>query len=271
VRVGRYGTYVEDEEGRRGNVADDLPPDELTVDLARELLAKPAGEERELGVDPGNSRMIVVRNGRFGPYVTEILDEDAPKGAKPRTGSLLASMSLEEVTLEQALQLMSLPRVVGTDVDGVEITAQNGRYGPYLKKGTDSRSLESEDQIFSITVEEAQAIYAQPKQHGRAAAKPPLKDLGIDPASGRPMIIKDGRFGAYVTNGEINATLRRGDDVETITSERAAELLAEKRAKGPAPKKRPAKRTQAAAAATTSAPKPTAKRVATKKVRAKAG
>ncbi len=271
VRVGRYGTYVEDEEGRRGNVADDLPPDELTVDLARELLAKPAGEERELGVDPESSRMIVVRNGRFGPYVTEILDEDAPKGAKPRTGSLFASMSLEEVTLEQALQLMSLPRVVGTDVDGVEITAQNGRYGPYLKKGTDSRSLESEDQIFSITVEEARAIYAQPKQHGRAAAKPPLKDLGIDPASGRPMIIKDGRFGAYVTNGEINATLRRGDDIETITSERAAELLAEKRAKGPAPKKRPAKRTQAAAAATTSAPKPTAKRVATKKVRAKAG
>ena len=177
-------------------------------------------------------------------------------------------MSLEEVTLEQALQLMSLPRVVGTDADGVEITAQNGRYGPYLKKGTDSRSFESEDQIFSITLEEAQAIYAQPKQRGRAAAKPPLKDLGADPASGRPMIIKEGRFGAYVTDGEINATLRRGDDIETITAERAAELLAEKRAKGPAPKKRPAKRRQAAAA-TTSTPKPAAKRVAAKKVRAK--
>jgi DNA topoisomerase I len=271
VRVGRYGTYVEDEDGRRGNVADDLPPDELTVDLARELLAKPAGEERELGVDPETSRMIVARNGRFGPYVTEILDENPPKGVKPRTGSLFASMSIDAVTLEQALQLMSLPRVVGTDVDGVEITAQNGRYGPYLKKGTDSRSLESEDQIFSITVEEARALYAQPKQHGRAAAKPPLKDLGIDPASGRPMIIKDGRFGAYVTNGEINATLRRGDDIETITSERAAELLAEKRAKGPAPKKRPAKRTQAAAAASTSSQKKAAKRVATKNVRAKAG
>ena len=272
VRVGRYGTYVEDEEGRRGNVADDLPPDELTVDLARELLAKPVGEERELGLDPETSRMVVARNGRFGPYVTEILEEDTPKGVKPRTGSLFASMSIDAVTLEQALQLMSLPRVVGTDVDGVEITAQNGRYGPYLKKGTDSRSLESEDQIFSITLDEARAIYAQPKQHGRAAAKPPLKDLGIDPASGRPMIIKEGRFGPYVTNGEINATLRRGDDVETITSERAAELLAEKRAKGPAPKKRrPAKRTQAAAAAaTTSSPKP-AKRVAAKKVRAKTG
>jgi DNA topoisomerase I len=271
VRVGRYGTYVEDEEGRRANVADDLPPDELTVDLARELLAKPAGEERELGLDPETSRVIVAKNGRFGPYVTEILDEDAPKGAKPRTGSLLASMSLDEVTLEQALQLMSLPRVVGTDVDDVEITAQNGRYGPYLKKGTDSRSLESEDQIFSITLEEARAIYAQPKQRGRAAAKPPLKDLGTDPVSGRPMIIKEGRFGAYVTDGEINATLRRGDDIETITSERAAELLAEKRAKGPIPKKRPAKGRQAAAAAGTSTPKPAAKRVGAKRVRAKTG
>jgi DNA topoisomerase I len=271
VRVGRYGTYVEDEDGRRGNVADDLPPDELTVDLARELLAKPAGEERELGQDPETSRTIVARNGRFGPYVTETLEEDSPKGVKPRTGSLFASMSIDTVTLEQALQLMSLPRVVGADIDDVEITAQNGRYGPYLKKGADSRSLQSEDQIFSITLEEARAIYAQPKQRGRAAAKPPLKDLGTDPASGQPMIIKEGRFGAYVTNGEINATLRRGDDVETITSERAAELLAEKRAKGPAPKKPAAKRSQAAAAATTSSSKPAAKRVAAKKVRAKAG
>jgi DNA topoisomerase-1 len=270
VRVGRYGTYLEDEEGRRASVADDLPPDELTIDLARELLAKPVGEERELGIDPETSRMIVAKNGRFGPYVTEIPSEDVPKGVKPRTASLFSSMSIDTVTLEQALQLMSLPRVVGKDVDGVEITAQNGRYGPYLKKGTDSRSLESEDQIFSITLEEAQAIYAQPKQRGRAAAKPPLKDLGTDPASGRPMMIKEGRFGPYVTDGEINATLRRGDDVETITSERAAELLADKRAKGPAPKKRSAKRTQAAGA-NSSAPKPAAKRAPAKKVRAKAG
>jgi DNA topoisomerase I len=215
--------------------------------------------------------MIVARNGRFGPYVTEILAEDAPKAAKPRTASLFSSMNLDTVTLEQALELMSLPRVVGKDGDGVEITAQNGRYGPYLKKGTDSRSLESEDQIFSITLEEAQAIYAQPKQRGRAAAKPPLKDLGADPASGRPMIIKEGRFGPYVTDGEINATLRRGDDIETITSERAAELLAEKRAKGPTLKKRPAKRAAGAAAASASAPKPAAKKVAAKTVRAKAG
>jgi DNA topoisomerase I len=270
VRVGRYGTYVEDEEGRRANVADDLPPDELTIDLARELLAKPVGEERELGIDPETSRMVVAKNGRFGPYVTEILSDDAPKSAKPQTASLFSSMSIDTVTLEQALQLMGLPRVVGKDVDGVEITAQNGRYGPYLRKGTDSRSLENEDQIFSISLEEAQAIYAQPKQRGRAAAKPPLKDLGADPASGRPMIIKEGRFGPYVTDGEINATLRRGDDIETITSERAAELLADKRAKGPAPKKRPAKRANAAAA-NSSASKPAAKRVPAKKVRAKAG
>jgi DNA topoisomerase-1 len=214
--------------------------------------------------------MIVAKNGRFGPYVTEILPEDSPKSVKPRTASLLSSMSLDSVGLDQALELMSLPRIVGKDEDGVEITAQNGRYGPYLKKGSDSRSLESEDQIFSITLPEAEAIYAQPKQRGRAAAKPPLKELGADPASDRPMIIKEGRFGAYVTDGEVNATLRRGDDVETITAERAAELLAEKRAKGPTPKKRPAKRTQAAAA-NAAAPKPAAKRVAAKKVRAEAG
>ena len=280
VRVGRYGTYVEDQDSRRANVADDLPPDELTVDLARELLSKPMGEERELGLDPVTHRMIVAKNGRFGPYVTEILEEDAPKNAKPRTGSLFASMTVEDVTLEQALQLMSLPRVVGLDADGVEITAQNGRYGPYLKKGTDSRSLDGEDQIFGITLDEALAIYAQPKQRGRAAAKPPLKELGPDPVSGRPMIIKDGRFGAYVTDGELNATLRRGDEIESITPERAAELLAEKRAKGPAPKKRaaksPAKKAAAKKApakktATTTAKKTPAKRPAAKKAAANAG
>jgi DNA topoisomerase I len=241
VRVGRYGTYVEDEQGRRANVAEDLPPDELTVDLARELLERPMGEERELGVDPETHRTIIAKNGRYGPYVTEVMDSEDGK-AKPRTGSLFASMSLESVTLEQALQLMSLPRVVGADVDGVPITAQNGRYGPYLKKGADSRSLDSEEQIFTITLDEARVIYAQPKQRGRAAAKPPLAELGPDPVSGRPMVIKEGRFGAYVTDGEVNATLRRGDDIATMTSDRAAELLAEKRAKGPAPKKRPAKK-----------------------------
>ena len=271
VRVGRYGTYVEDAEGRRANVDDELPPDELTVEVARELLSKPMGEERELGTDPESGNAIVARNGRFGPYVTELLPEDAPKSAKARTGSLFQSMSVDTVTLEQALELMSLPRVVGVDEDGVEITAQNGRYGPYLKKGTDSRSLTSEDQIFAITLDEAKAIYAQPKQRGRAAAKPPLKELGPDPVSGNPMVIKDGRFGAYVTDGEFNATLRRDDEIETITAERAAELLAEKRAKGPAPKKRaPAKKAAAKAPAKKAAAKRAPARATAKKAAAKA-
>lgn len=240
VRVGRYGTYIEDAEGRRANVDPDLPPDGLTVEHARELLDKPAASEREIGTDPSSGRMVVAKDGRYGPYVTEVLGEDAPKSAKPRTGSLFASMSIDTVTLEDALKLLSLPRVVGKAADGEEITAQNGRYGPYLKKGADSRSLTGEDQIFDITLEEAEAIYAQPKTRGRgasSAASGPLKELGADPASGKPVVVKDGRFGPYVTDGETNATLRRSDSVEAITLERAAELLAEKRAKGPAPKR----------------------------------
>ncbi|MDO4718996.1 MAG: topoisomerase C-terminal repeat-containing protein, partial [Propionibacteriaceae bacterium] len=214
-----------------------------------------AGEERVLGTDPASGHTIVAKAGRFGPYVTEVLGEDAPKSARPRTGSLFKSMSLETVTLDDALRLMSLPRMVGTDPEGVEITAQNGRYGPYLKKGTDSRSLASEDQIFSVTLDEALAIYAQPKQRGRAAAAAPLKELGTDPVSGKPIVVKDGRFGPYVTDGETNATLRRDDSVEAITPERAQELLAEKRAKGPAPK-----RTRK----TTTAKKTTTRKTATK-------
>ena len=253
LRVGRYGPYVErgekGEEGhQRADVPDDLPPDELTVEYAEELLAKPSGDF-ELGTDPDTGREIVAKDGRYGPYVTEVLPEDTPKtgknAVKPRTASLFKSMSLDTVTLEDALKLMSLPRVVGADAEGAEITAQNGRYGPYLKKGTDSRSLESEEQLFTITLDEALAIYAQPKQRGRAAAKPPLKELGTDPVSEKPVVVKDGRFGPYVTDGETNATLRRDDDVETITPERGYELLAEKRAKGPAKKtakKAPAKK-----------------------------
>ncbi len=250
VRVGRYGTYVEDADGRRANVDAELPPDALTLDHARELLDRPGAEEREVGTDPSTGLTIVAKAGRYGPYVTEVLPEDAPKSAKPRTGSLFASMSVEGVTLEEAVKLLSLPRVVGTAADGEEITAQNGRYGPYLKKGTDSRSLTSEDQIFDITLEEAEAIYAQPKTRGRGAARAaagPLKELGADPESGKPVQVLDGRFGPYVTDGETNATLRRSDSVEAITLERAAELLAEKRAKGPAPKRTtrraPAKKT----------------------------
>ncbi|MDQ1585860.1 MAG: topoisomerase, partial [Actinomycetota bacterium] len=240
LRVGRYGPYVERGE-ERASVPEDLAPDELTVDKAEELLSAPSGE-RELGVHPDSGLPLVAKAGRYGPYVTEVLPDDAAKADKPRTGSLLATMSLDTVTLEDALRLLSLPRVVGVDPGtGEEITAQNGRYGPYLKRGSDSRSLASEEQMFDISLEEALAIYAQPKQRGRAAAAP-LRDLGPDPTSGTPVLVKEGRFGAYVTDGETNATLRKGDTVESVTIERAAELLAEKRAKGPAPKKRTAKK-----------------------------
>ena len=258
VRVGRYGTYVEDADGNRANVEEALPPDELTVEKARELLATPAGMERELGVDPESGRQVVAKNGRFGPYVTEVLPEGSPKNAKARTASLFKDMSPETVTLEQALQLMSLPRVVG-QIDGEDVTAQNGRYGPYLKKGSDSRSLESEEQLFTVTLDEAAAIFAQPKTRGRRAAAGPLKELGADPVSGKPVVVKDGRFGPYVTDGETNATLRKADSIEEVTLERAAELLAEKRAKGPAPKKAPARRT------TTTRKAPAKKAAATKK------
>ncbi|MFC5803240.1 type I DNA topoisomerase [Streptomyces formicae] len=279
LRVGRYGPYVErgekDAEGhQRADVPADLAPDELTIELAEELLAKPSGDF-ELGKDPESGHEIVAKDGRYGPYVTEILPEGTPKtgknAVKPRTASLFKSMSLDTVTLEDALKLMSLPRVVGKDAEGVEITAQNGRYGPYLKKGTDSRSLENEEQLFTITLDEALAIYAQPKQRGRAAAKPPLKELGTDPVSERPVVVKDGRFGPYVTDGETNATLRTSDSVETITPERGYELLAEKRAKGPAKKvakKAPAKKTAAtktAAKKTTTAKKTAAKKTTTAK------
>ncbi|MFC9586985.1 type I DNA topoisomerase [Streptomyces yangpuensis] len=294
LRVGRYGPYVErgekDAEGhQRADIPDDMAPDELTVAYAEELFAKPSGEF-QLGKDPVSGNEIVAKDGRYGPYVTEILPEGTPKtgknAVKPRTASLFKTMSLDTVTLDDALKLMSLPRVVGADAEGVEITAQNGRYGPYLKKGTDSRSLETEDQLFTITLDEALAIYAQPKQRGRAAAKPPLKELGTDPVSEKPVVVKDGRFGPYVTDGETNATLRRDDDVETITPERGYELLAEKRAKGPAKKtakktaakKAPAKKATAtktaaakktAAKKTTTATKTAAKKTVAKKTAAK--
>ncbi|MFJ6832349.1 type I DNA topoisomerase [Streptomyces sp. NPDC091209] len=282
LRVGRYGPYVErgekdSENHQRADVPEDLAPDELTVELAEELLAKPSGDF-ELGADPETGRQIIARAGRYGPYVTEVLPEGTPKtgknAVKPRTASLFKSMALDTVTLDDALKLMSLPRVVGKDAEGVEITAQNGRYGPYLKKGTDSRSLTAEDQLFTITLEEALEIYSQPKQRGRAAAKPPLKELGDDPVSGKPVVVKDGRFGPYVTDGETNATLRSDDSVEEITPERGYELLAEKRAKSPAKKaaakKAPAKKAPAKkAAAKTTASKTAAKKAPAKKTAAK--
>ncbi|GDY30749.1 DNA topoisomerase 1 [Gandjariella thermophila] len=248
VRVGRYGPYLErevDGSSQRANLPEDLPPDELTVEIAEKLFATPQ-EGRSLGVDPVSGHEIVAKEGRFGPYVTEVLPEGVKD--KPRTASLFKSMSLDTVTLDDALKLLSLPRVVGTDPNtGEEITAQNGRYGPYLKRGTDSRSLASEDQIFTITLDEALKIYAEPKKRGRAAAAsaPPLKELGKDPVSGKPMVVKDGRFGPYVTDGETNASLRKADSVESLTDERAAELLAEKRAKGPASKRSPRRKSPA--------------------------
>ncbi|SDS17814.1 type I DNA topoisomerase [Actinopolymorpha singaporensis] len=251
VRVGRYGPYVEDAEGNRANVPEDLPPDELTLDKAKELLTQPAGLERELGTDPETGHPVVAKAGRFGPYVTEVLPEDAPKSAKPRTASLFKSMNLDTVSFEEALRLLSLPRSLGDDPDsGEEIVALNGRYGPYVKKGTDSRSLGSEEELFTVTLEQAVELFKQPKTRGRRAAAAPLRELGDDPETGKPVVVKDGRFGPYVTDGETNATLRKDDDVESISLDRAADLLAEKRAKGPAPKraKKAAKKTAKKAA-----------------------
>jgi DNA topoisomerase-1 len=248
LRVGKYGPYLErpgsDPEGdpQRANVPEELAPDELTPEKAEELFNVPSGE-RELGEHPEWGSSIVAKSGRYGPYVTEVLPEEAPKSLKPRTASLFSDMSLDTVTIDDAVRLLSLPRTVGTDPsDDQVITAQNGRYGPYLKKGTDSRSLEREEQLFTITLDEALAIYAQPKQRGRRAALPPLRDLGVDESTGRQVVIKDGRFGPYITDGETNATVPRSSDPLTLDRQRALDLLAEKRAAGPAPKKAPARR-----------------------------
>ncbi|GAC57041.1 DNA topoisomerase I [Gordonia hirsuta DSM 44140 = NBRC 16056] len=348
VRVGRYGPYLErnvaaegaEPDLQRANLPSDMTPDELTVDVAEKLFSTPQ-EGRVLGVDPVTGHQIVAKEGRFGPYVTEVLpseDEDgdddasapatipqgptprdggetvptggpageeivalddvpaagsvatkAPAkkaakktakkaakkaGPKPRTGSLLRTMDIATVTLEDALKLLSLPRVVGVDPEsGEEITAQNGRYGPYLKKGADSRSLTTEEQMFTVTLDEALKIYAEPKRRGRAAAAPPLRELGVDSASGENMVIKDGRFGPYVTDGTTNASLRKGDEVATITPERAMELLADRRARGPVKKaaKKTAKKTTAkkTAAKKTAAKKTTAKKTTAKKTTAK--
>jgi len=256
LRVGRYGPYLEDAAGgggadgsdpRRAAVPEELAPDELTVAKARELLETQAEGDQVLGADPITGTSIVARNGRYGPYVTELLPEPeldpglsaaAKKKAlaalpKPRTGSLLKSMQLQTITLADALKLLSLPRVVGVDpTSGDPITAQNGRYGPYLKRGTDSRTLATEDAMFEVTLEEALAIYAQPKRGRGGSAAAPLRELGEDPVSKKPVVVKQ-RFGPYVTDGEANATLRTEDAVETITLERACELLADKRARGP--------------------------------------
>ena len=331
VRVGRYGPYIErvigekdgEPEYQRANLPESATPDEITLEMAEKLFATPQSG-RELGVNPANGRTVVAKEGRFGPYVTELVRDDerataearaeeviaaeraeedkqrAEEGKraknwetktaaaqkekrmaqlvdeqlKPATASLFSSMEPSSVTFDEAMQLLSLPREVGEDpADGEMITAQNGRYGPYLKKGSDSRSLASEDQIFSITLEEARRIYAEPKRRGRAAAKPPLKMLGDNDVSGKPMTIKDGRFGPYVTDGETNASLQRGDTPETMTDQRANELLSARRAREAegggkkATKKKAAKKKAAKKKATKKAakkatkPKQTTKRV----------
>ena len=274
VRVGRYGPYVQVGE-LRASLPEDLTPDELTPALALELASAPSGD-KTLGTDPTTGYEVVAKAGRYGPYVSLVLPEGSKD--KPPTGSLFASMDLETITLEQALLLLTLPRLLGAAEDLEEITAQNGRYGPYISKGKDSRSLTSEEQLFTVTLEDALALLAQPKPRGRQAAiaKPPLKELGVDAASGMPMVVKEGRFGPYVTDGETNASLRKGDDIAELTDERASELLADRRARGPAVKKAtrkaPAKKAaakKAPAAKKVPAAKAPAKKAAAKKAPAK--
>lgn len=297
LRFGKYGPYLEvaDPSGdaeakpRIVNIPEDLAPDELTPEKARELIDAPVAGDRVLGENPENGKLVVVKDGRFGPYVQEVDAEEpeevdqatgevveAPKkrGAKkeaapkPRTASLFRSMSVDTIELDAALQLLSLPRVVGADPStGDEITAQNGRFGPYLKKGTDSRSLDNEQQIFDITLEEALAKYAEPK-YGARRASSALKEFDADPVSGKPIKLKDGRFGPYVTDGETNATVPRGENAMEITFERAVELIADKRAKGPAPKKTTTAR-KTAATKTTAAKTAAAKTTAAKTTAAK--
>ncbi|MCG2623520.1 type I DNA topoisomerase [Arthrobacter sp. I2-34] len=273
LRVGKFGPYLEraaadgSGEPERANVPEDLAPDELTPAKALELMEAQGPGERVLGQDPETGRSIVARDGRYGAYVTEVIPEltaeelaalpveyykngkpkppKKPAKVKPRTGSLFKSMSVDTVTLADALKLMSLPRVLGTDDEGQEITVQNGRFGPYLKKGTDSRSIGSEEEIFTITLEQAKEIYSQPKTRGGRTAAAPLAEFGVDPVSEKNIVVKEGRFGPYITDGVTNITVPRSTSIEELTREQAVELLAEKRAKSPA--KKPARRRTAAA------------------------
>ena len=267
IRVGKYGPYLERGEGetlQRANIPQDLAPDEMTAEKAEELFNAPSGE-RELGIDPETERVIMAKTGRYGPYFTEVLPEGSPKKEKPRTASLFSTMDVEQVTLDDALRMFTLPREIGLDpTEGEPITSQNGRYGPYLLKGKDSRTLPDEESIFSCTLEEALALFAQPKlRRGRGQAAGPLKVVGVDPSTQKEVVVREGRFGIYITDGETNASLRGGDSVETISIERASDLLAERRAAGPSVKK-PAAR-KAAAKKAPAKKKATAKKKAAKK------
>jgi DNA topoisomerase-1 len=267
IRVGKYGPYLERGEGetlQRANIPQDLAPDEMTAEKAEELFNAPSGE-RELGIDPETERVIMAKTGRYGPYFTEVLPEGSPKKEKPRTASLFSTMDVEQVSLDDALRMFTLPREIGLDpTEGEPITSQNGRYGPYLLKGKDSRTLPDEESIFSCTLEEALALFAQPKlRRGRGQAAGPLKVVGVDPSTQKEVVVREGRFGIYITDGETNASLRGGDSVETISIERASDLLAERRAAGPSVKK-PAAR-KAAAKKPPVKKKATAKKKAAKK------
>jgi DNA topoisomerase I len=265
ARVGKYGPYLVRGE-QKANIPEDTVPDELTVERAIELLEAPSGD-RELGVDPGSGLPVLAKAGRYGPYVQLGELEDGAK-EKPRTASLFKTMTLERLTLSDALELLTLPRVVGVDpADGEEITAQNGRYGPYIKKGSDSRTIDNEELLLTITLEQALAILAEPKRRRGQKASTALKELGDDVVSGKPMVVKDGRFGPYVTDGETNASLRKGDTVEDITPDRGMELLAERRAKGPTTKKK-ATRKKAAAKKRAPAKKAGAKKAGARKAAA---
>jgi DNA topoisomerase I len=258
VRVGRYGPYLqrqlpeatEESPDDRVSIPEGVAPDELTPEKVNELFLG-GGGERSLGDDPATGESVQLKSGRFGPYVQ----------AGERKSSLFRSQSPETVTLEEALKLLTLPRTLGKDPEGNEILAANGRYGPYVKRENDFRSLENEDRLFTVTLDEALALLAQPKTRQRREAKPPLREMGPDPVTEKPMIIKEGRFGPYVTDGEYNASLRRGQTPEELTVEQASEMLAEKRAKGPAPKKKSAAKKAPAEAA--------AKKTAAKKAPAK--
>jgi DNA topoisomerase-1 len=271
VRNGRYGPYI-----KRGDDTVSLPadiaPDELSIARALELLAAPKGDE-PLGTDPDSGLPVYVKSGRYGPYV-QLGDADTlPEGTKPTMSSLFKTMSPSSITLEEAVALLSLPRTVGTDpATGEEIVALNGRYGPYLKRGGETRSLGTEEALFTVTVEDAVRLFAEPKRRGRATASAPLRELGTDPVTGRPMVIRSGRYGPYVTDGETNASLREreGDTIEGLTDERAADLLQARRDAGPSTRgrrKATAKKssTKKATAKKSSAKKATAKKSAAKK------
>ena len=230
VRVGQYGPYLQrgdgDDKKDRVSLPPDIAPDELTPEKVNELYLGGGGGEIKLGEDPETGEPVELKSGRFGPYVQ----------CGERTSSLLRSMSPENLTLADALKLLTLPRLVGIAADGERIEATNGRFGPYIKKGKESRSLESEEALFTVTLEQAEAILAAPKTRGRRTAAPPLREMGNDPLTEKPLVIKEGRFGPYVTDGEYNASLRRGQTPESLSLDEASEMLAEKRAKGPVKK-----------------------------------